>query len=283
MASPAPDKEAVLRIDALLRAWRQGDLARAESWFVHVGDGAAPLSPAAAAANDGIQALTSEVCGLAIVTQTCDIVRSCADRPYVEVAPLVRVTEHDLYQIERGRRPGLAFLPAVREDRLVVDLDRVMTVEKSIVAGWVRTPGFVSDAEGRAFARALARKRARAAYPDDFVVFAQPLADRMSSKHDKQSDEGRALRALREIRVRAAPSWNAEQVTLMFWFIRDVDDFAVQNLSWDRCLDDWMKRVEPHGRFVHMDAVVLILDELTAREYVESDPLDLDHLSARRA
>jgi hypothetical protein len=30
-----------------------------------------------------------------------------------------------------------------------------------------------------------------------------------------------------------------------------------------------------------VNGVVMTLDDLTARDYVESDPLDLDHLSSR--
>lgn len=57
MAKLAPDSEEALRIDASLREWRQGDLALGESWFVHIGDGAAPLSEAAAEAGEGVQRL----------------------------------------------------------------------------------------------------------------------------------------------------------------------------------------------------------------------------------
>lgn len=281
MAKLAPDTEEVLRIDELLREWRQGDLALEESWFVHVGDGAAPLSEAAADAGDGVQALTSEISGLVVVTQTCDVVRSCVTRPYIEVAPLVRVSEDDLHQVMRGRRPALASLPTLEKDQLVVDLDRVMTVEKSVVASWRRTPGFVKDADGRAFALALARKRARVAFSDDFVAFAAPLMNRMSTKHDKESDEGRALRALREIRVRAAPSWEAQSVQLMFWFIRNADEPTFEKQSWDVLLEAWMKRVPAKGRFAEVHGAVQTLDDLTAHDYVESDPLDLDHLSTR--
>jgi hypothetical protein len=93
VATLAPDSDEAKRVDAALKEWRQGDLALDESWFVHVGDPAAPLSEAAAQAEaEGIQALTSETVGLVVVTQTCDIVRSCAVRPYVEVAPLMRVS-----------------------------------------------------------------------------------------------------------------------------------------------------------------------------------------------
>ena len=51
----------------------------------------------------------------------------------------------------RGRRPGKAALPDLIRDNLVADLDRVMTVEKSIVAMWKRTAGHSNDVEGRSF------------------------------------------------------------------------------------------------------------------------------------
>ena len=49
--------------------------------------------------------------------------------------------------------------------------------------------------------------------------------------------------------------------------------------TWDNYLDLWLRRVPPEGRFTRVDGVVQTLDDLTGREYVESDPLDLDHLS----
>ena len=279
MATLAPDSDEAKRIDASLREWRQGDLALEESWFVHVGDGAAPLTAAAAEAAGGAQALTSEVLGLVVLTQTCDIVRSCVTRPYVEVAPLARVSEDDLHQVKRGRRPAHATLPALEKDLLVADLDRVMTVEKSIVASWKRTPGFTRDADGRAFAQALARKRVRFAFPDDFTLLAKKLQARLGDKHDKNTDEGRGLRALREIRVCASPSWDAPSTEIFFWFIRDDADATFEGKSWADLLKDWLKLVPATGRFTSLDGQVATLQEMAAEDYVDSDPLDLDHLS----
>ena len=135
MSTLAPDSDEAKRIDAALKEWRQGDLALDEPWFIHAGDPAEPLTDSAAQATEGgLQALTSEVAGLVVVTQTCDIVRSCTTRPYVEVAPLMRVDADDLLTVQRGRRPAQATLPTLVASSLVADLDRVMTVEKSIVA-----------------------------------------------------------------------------------------------------------------------------------------------------
>lgn len=276
----APDSEEAKRIDAALKVWRQGDLALEERWFVHVGDPARALSEAAAeAAGEGVQALTTEVAGLVVLTQTCDIVRSCTVKPYVEVAPLVAVSAEALHQVKRGRRPAHATLPALVGASLVADLDRVMTIEKSIVAAWSRTPGYTADADGRSFAQALARKRVRFAFPDDFTDFVAKLHDRIRDKHGKVTDEGHGLRALREIRVQATPYWDAAQVDIFFWFLRDNDHAATSGRNWADFMKAWLNLVPAKGRYQSVNGQVAALDDMTAAEYVGSDPLDLDHLT----
>ncbi len=154
-----------------------------------------------------------------------------------------------------------------------------MTAEKAVVADWNRVVGTHDDGDARSLRIALTRNRGRVAFPDDFVRLASGLTRRMSSKHDAHSDEGHALRALREIRVRAEPSWHAAEVGLLFLFVRDDTAQTFAGQTWDKYLGLWLQRVRPDGRFRPIDGVVQTLDDLTAREYVESDPLDLDHLS----
>jgi len=277
VATVAPDSDDAKRIDAALREWRQGDLALEEHWFIHAGDPSEPLTEAAAGAEDaGIQALTSEVSGLVVLTQTCDVVRSCTMRPYVEVAPLVRVADDDLLAVQRGRRPALAAVPAVVSSRLVADLDRVMTVEKSVVATWNRTPGYTLDADARAFAQALARKRVRFAFPDDFVELVKRLQARLADKHERNTDEGRGLRALCEIRVLASPAWDANPVEVFFWFVRRDADADFEGKTWAELLDQWLKLVPTSGRFTLVSGQVVTLEDMTAADYV-------DHLSTRAA
>ncbi len=276
------DEAGRAEVDEALEAWRQGDCVVGEQWFLFRTDVARPLTADGVVAVDAeSDAAESEVLGLAIVTQTCDIVRPCASRPFVEVCPLVEVDEGRLREIERGKRPSYAYISGLRDRRLVVDLDRVMTVEKSVVTAWTRVEGCRTDDDARRLSLALARKRARFAYPDDFVAFASPLTKRMSSKHHKHSEEGRALRSLREIRVKAAPSWEADEVELSFWFIRNEDEPSFENKGWHEYTDAWLALVPPQGRFKKVEGVVQTLDDLTARDYVDSDPLDLDHLSTR--
>ncbi|MFT4626114.1 MAG: hypothetical protein ACI8PZ_004786 [Myxococcota bacterium] len=109
----------------------------------------------------------------------------------------------------------------------------------------------------------------------------RPLQRRLIQKHDKQSDEGRALRSLREIRVRAAPAWHAPAVEITLFFIREPNMHDFEGRPWDSLLEDWLGRVAAAGRFTVVDGLVQTLDDLTARDYVESDPLDLGFLSDR--
>ena len=68
----------------------------------------------------------------------------------------------------------------------------------------------------------------------------------------------------------------------MFWFILAEDDPAFETEGWELYLKALPQTQSTPGRFVRVDGVVQTLDDLTARDYVESDPLDLDHLSTRQ-
>jgi hypothetical protein len=274
-----PDRRAK-SVDNSLAAWRQGDCVLGEHWFAHRLDKSFTLTLAGSeAAAAGADLAEQEVSGFVVVTQTCDVVRSCIDRPYVEVCPLVEVDNSLHSEIERGQRPVYAFVSGVSSKNLVADLDRVMTVEKPLVATWKRTPGWRTDAEARAFALALSRKRIRFAFPDDFNQLARKLQNRLKDKHTKNTAEGRGLRALREIRVQASLAWDAPQIEIFFWFVRNNLDADFEGKSWADLLSEWLKLVPPASRFNRVNGQVVTLQDLTAADYVDSDPLDLDHLS----
>lgn len=270
----------IQEIDAALQKWCQGDYVLGEQWFIQRFNPKRPLTDESKdVAREEVDLAESSVRGFVVVTQTCDIVRSSASRPFIEVVPLVEVDKKDLHDIGRGRRPQYAYIPGAAEHRLVADLDRVMTVEKAVVAEWERKAGCSDERDVRALGQALARKRVRFAFPDDFTALARKLQSRLQDKHDKASLEGEALRALREIRVRAAPSWHDSEIDLMFWFIRHEEQVQFQGTGWDKQLTNWLALLPETGCFKSIEGLVVTLEDMTAKEYVESDPLDLDHLS----
>lgn len=277
LESSSPDVE---RINRAMADWRQGDISLGNHCFMHVADPAKALTSQSGQAEGNVQPIVSEVVGLVMLSQSCDIVRSCLERPFVEIAPLLEATGAVFQQVKKGLRPRFAFVPAAANRNLVVDLDRVMTLEKAVVAAWDRTPGCGTDAEARAFQQALQRKYARFAFPDDFTRCASKLLTRLQEKHDRRSMEGDALRALREIRVRATPSWDDSNVTLFFWFIREETEPEFGETSWASMSEAWLNLIPRGGRFVSVDGDVAALEDLTAKDYVDSDRLDLDHLSS---
>src|SRR5690349_11745928 len=130
----ASDSSAYEVVDEAMKRWRQGDVAAAQS-FSHVADLRRPVTSASeelsrsrlSSGNTQVR-ISTEVESLVILTQTCDIVRSSADRPYIEVCPLIRVDPSIATAAAAGERPSYAALPALG-DNAVADLDRVMTVE----------------------------------------------------------------------------------------------------------------------------------------------------------
>ena len=277
-------------IDQSLQALRQGDVSLDVGLeFLHFADLSRPHSPASAqvaealaydgeAIEAGPTPVLDAVRGVVMLSQTCDVVRGCRNRPFVEIAPLIEVPGRWVEEIRRLKRPAFAYVPATVDERLVADLDRTMTVEKAIVAGWTRTSGWETDDDLRDFARALARKRSRFAFPDDFVAAARSLQGHLIDKHNRQTDEGAHLRALREIRVRAAPSWDDGEVRLNWWFIKDADPVDAP-VDWSSFVDQWLALFDQTGRFRLEPPIACRLDDMTARDYVESDHLDLDRLS----
>lgn len=224
--------------------------------------------------------MEEQVPGFIVVSQTCDIVRGCNTRPYVDVCPLVQIDAHQMSYVRSARTPQYAYVPALHEQGLVADVGRTMCIDKAVLAEWTRVPGWSTDQEIRAFADCLRRKSSRFAYPDDSVSFCGKLSARMQDKHGKDSDEGRALEALREIRVAAEPEWDAEEIRLTFWFIKESGaETLFKTESWPKLLNKWLALLPPSGRFKSVEGQLTTLADMTAEEYVDSDVLDLDRLS----
>ena len=278
-------------INEALRLWRQGDVCLdLNLGFLHFADLSRPLSPASQKlygdldgqiSNSIVPILDDGIQGIVLLTQTCDIVRNCTQRPFVEVSPLIQQPKHIIEEVRRLKRPAFAYIPTMACRSLIADLDRTMTVEKAIIATWKRIPGWQTDEEIRAFSEALSRKRSRFAFPDDFVQAARKLQDHLSKHSSRNSEDGIYMRRIQEIRVRAAPSWNHESVHLSWWFIEDNSPDS-SNTNSKILLDKWMQLFDKSGRFMCYPPRSCRLEEMTAQDYVESSRLDLDHLSISR-
>ncbi|GAA6617093.1 hypothetical protein [Scytonema sp. NUACC26] len=80
-----------------------------EHWFLYRFNPQRPLtSDSVNLAQEETDLAESEVRGFAVVTQTCDIVRSCVERPFIEIVPLVEVEKQRMHEIQRSRLPRYA-------------------------------------------------------------------------------------------------------------------------------------------------------------------------------
>jgi hypothetical protein len=282
-----PDE--IVQIDEQLRLWRQGDVFLTDAVpAIHLAHMAAPGTPASAelaAALNGAEdppdlAIVSlDVAGFMVTSQTCDVVRTCIDRPYVELCPLLPIDADKMPQVRLGRVPRYVWASGLGEANLAADLELVVTLEKATLVrfGDNRQAGVAGEAEARTLAEALGRKRSRAAFPDDFSLFVAPLQRRILERHNRDSDEGRFLRGMREIRVVARPSWQADAIDIELLFVFE----AVGTLPADAeaQTNSLVGRLTPGGRYTTVEARATGLDALSAATYVASDRLDLDHLS----
>jgi hypothetical protein len=222
-----------------------------------------------------IEAVADEnTIGLVVVSQTCDIV---GDHPLILLCPLVEVDAEGAANIKAGRTPQFAFLEHPPKDNIVADISRVMAVERAVVAGWDRKPGFSTEALQRKFAYALERKFGRFAFPDAFNAAIGKFHADVRKKHGKDTDIGKALATLKEIRVRAAPNWDANPADILFYFLFEppIDPAQLQLMRTEltKLVDKiaWGDgyRWEMDGKYV-----LVALDDITGRDYAESVALD---------
>jgi hypothetical protein len=273
-----------------LHEWQQGDVILGDApFFMHLADLREPLTDESkeqstnepGTETDPLTGVVYQPRGVVIVTQTCDVVREAKDRPFIELCPLVEVDDRKLEEIRRLKRPQFAFIPGVAHLKLVADLDRSMTAEKSVLVGRRRVEGCKSDPEVRNFAEALARKRSRFAFPDDFSAAMGKMYERLRKLHGRKDGAGAAAQSLSDIRVRAAPSWNADRVFLTFFFILD-DEAPPPTQDTNRQAEEWVSLFDTSGRFQFdqdMRLRICYLADLDAATYVDSDHLEYDSLS----
>ena len=205
------DAADVERIEQALQEWRQGDATvDVGTFLVHLADKRTPLTNEArdAVARGDVDScedvfeVLSPVKGLVVISQSCDIVRECSRSECVEVSALIRVEDDVTFEaVRKRRRLRYAYLPGLADRKLVADLERTMSVEKAVVADWSRIEGCRTDRERATFAEALARKRGRFAFPDEFNVGLRGFRDRVRRVEGKKTPAGDLCGARRNSRA----------------------------------------------------------------------------------
>jgi hypothetical protein len=281
------DAALIAAIDERLKEWNQGDVVLGDAIpFVHLADLNKPISEGSREASklepsgDPLGVVVQKMAGAVVLTQSCDLVRSCRDQPFVKCAALQEVDAAFLDSTRMGQRPRFAYIPGAADRLLVGNLDAVTTVEKSILAAIepnLRIRGCRTDREVSELAVALARNLGRFAFPDDFSLAVRPVRSGIIKKYGKSTNEGRLLASMREIRVMCSPSWTADKRSLTFYFIV-VDRNGLPDDA-DVIVESLLAKFKGGGSFSEITFRLVSLNEMSAEAYVASEALDLEHLS----
>ena len=226
------------------------------------------------------------VLGFVVISQTCDVVRAPINtsHKFVTVCPLVEIEFEGLSNIERGKAPRFGLI-ANTPKNVVVDFSRTMSVSKELLVNWERQRGCPSEKEQLLFSRSLERFFGRFAYPDAFNDSINSFRKAVHDKYDKNSLFGMVLRSIKELRVYPHASWNTPDsvpitliVVLDEEFEREVKDRNVIYEQIKLKIDqiDWKTPFSLHEeQGIHLAE----LRDLTAADYLNSYPLDLNSLS----
>ena len=215
--------------------------------------------------------------GAAVLTQSCDIVRHYEVRPFIQLAAVRAFSAEEMMRIQAGRDVRYLYIPALAERGLAADLDLVATVDKKLLVGRERLPGCESDVERRRLAATLARHRQRYAFPDEFNNALKPLRRWIEDKRSKQSVAGEFVQAIREIRV-STDEWASPSELFFVAILKDgIED--KERAEWVRSQLPILERKTQSDWCKATSFRLATFDELTARDILSTDRLDLDGLS----
>ncbi len=217
--------------------------------------------------------------GMVVVSQTCDIIREVEKQGTVIVASLIEVSPEIYANVRRKSAPRYIVMPEAGEN-IVADLTTMMTVEKPLVAQWSRVVGF-NDRERINFSRAVALFFSRPAFPDSLVCSLGKFRKEVLRKGPKSSTEfGKILNCVEEFRINEIADG---QYQLLVFLVE------MPELDGKRNRDEIAQMVESSVRVALGDSglealidtpiLVTTADDQTARDYLNSIPLDLNILS----
>jgi hypothetical protein len=256
-----------------LADWRQGDYTLSVKEFLTAEDWN----------GENLEVDATPVIGLCVVTQTCDIVNDAPGREYVVVCPLVDISDEVYKVVANGSSPFAALIERPPGPRTVVDLNRMMSLRKSLLERLDRIDGFITDDGLTQFAGALERKHGRFAFPNDFAAVLTRLRKTVRDASRKQnSDNGKAYRSIQTVRAAAYPSWDAENVTVCFYCVLEPESSREATL--DKIAETMVLHLSkiqwPAGFGPSNPSFRLVtLDKMTAVEWIESHSVDWDFIS----
>lgn len=195
---PAP--EDLTAVHEAMQDWRQGDVFEADVPLLYLQAVADPGSPGPSDIAD-LEVVEAECARLAVITQSCDLVKPPDKRPFLQVAEVVQLDGDEAHNARTGSQPRYVPLPGLDGDWFI-DMDVVTTVEKAAVFNAARTRGADTEDARRLIADRVGRVASRPALDDDLNKALKPFVTAVAAKHPKAaSDLGELFRDIAHMRV----------------------------------------------------------------------------------
>lgn len=249
----------------------QGEVLAIPDICITLADAASPMSVEAfeMAADEGVVegvvvVPQRGVDHVVLLSQTCDLQVTDEREFLCLVAPVVNVSEGVAREALRGRRPRIAALPWFCSTS-VVDFSRITTIERSLLVGAERRGRPQTPRDAFSFAESVGRFLMRPALPDSVNNVLKPLASRILQQVDKDSPEGRCIRALDEIRIEGTPDIEADDVALNVLMVLESEKLPLLSLGVE-VNDSHIDRFIVAGRGAAAQAVENATTDVSKRE-----------------
>ena len=207
-----------------------------------------------------------------VISQTCDIVRAENDEPTV-LAMRVYTTANDCTLTAAASNSARIFLLDPNR-RLVVDATVLSVIEKPVLATVTPRPGAPNASVERRFARWVAARFSRYAFPDPIVAaVTKPILDGLRGLQQAASLDLTALDPLEEIRV--APTDGDPPYDVSLLFIAPESGLPDGGAALARLIshiDGWL--TPGQARLAFWEAVHY--GEISVRDYYDHEQLRLD-------
>lgn len=180
------------------------------------------LSEVRLVGEDGEWETVDTPAGVAILSQTCDVVQP--SRARCLVAPLIaNPTAGGLSGARKGQKPLHLYLEshAAEPDRCIADMEQAVSIPKATLAGVPLTARYVEQASGRearSVAWRIGRAFSRFPFPDEVYPAFNKLRQQAQEKAGSSGNFGRVLDLVDDLRV-SADQWTSAGRNLILYVV----------------------------------------------------------------
>lgn len=221
--------------------------------------------------------ITRQGDALVIASQDCDIVSNVSEEPTIVALRAFFTENTSILRYADGNSSHYFLLD--RNRGLVAESSVMVLIEKPVLLNLTPEPGVLDLATQQKFARWVAHRFDRTAFPDDVVgAVVKPILDNLSKMQLENDADLDALRVVKEVRLAKIEGKPPFAVRMLF--IIPESGLPDNGIALDRFVARMRGWFNPlAARLVAWDARHIY--EITVGDYLDTQQIYLDHYSYR--